>query len=121
MKQITALLFIFTMIVAGCSHKMSPAAATAYEGDLLVSFNSAGSGINHKALDKLKAYLDDYNTKAAPQINYQIKAAGREGEKDVCVGSNGNKHFAQLVQHITDLLKGENLVSIMDHQDCSKK
>lgn len=121
MKQTTALLFILTLLVAGCSHKMAPTAAKAYQGDLLVSFNSAGSGINHKALDKFKTYLDEYNTKADPKITYHIKAAGREGEKDVCIQSNSNKHFGELVQHITDMLKGENLVSIMEHQDCSKK
>ena len=118
MRLITS--FLLALLITSCTHKMSPTVVI-YQGDLRVSFNSIGSGINHSAFDKFKAYLDDYNAKADPKVAYQITSTGREGEKDVCVQANGNRNFAGLVQHINDLLKGEKWVNIQEHQDCGKK
>jgi ABC-type glycerol-3-phosphate transport system substrate-binding protein len=126
MIRILSLGLALTLLITSCTHHAAPttkaaaAPAAAAETSLLVSFASRGSGINHAAYDKLKAYLDQYNEKATAKIAIDIRAAGREGEKDVCLQANGNKQFADVVTQVTTLLKDEKLVNIQ-HKDCSKK
>jgi hypothetical protein len=82
--------------------------------DLVVSFISKGSGVDKNAINKLKTFLDDYNSNSKKPVTYLVKSWGREGEKDYCINES-NKEF---IDKVKSAMQGFGLVRIKENSVC---
>ena len=86
---------------------------------LIISFVSAGSGIDGKTQQKVMAFITMHSSKPA----YETFKWGREGEVDYCMhlkelSSSKQKVF---VKNVKKLIKGKELVLLLENQDYVKK
>ena len=122
MKTLIVVLFL-SFVTVGCSPKINATRSEkvqAYSGSLLVSFTSAGAGINHPAHEKLKTWVLEYNSKNKVAITYTTTARGKEGERELCFAASAIPDFESVASQIKTLMKDEKLVNITDHTDCPK-
>ena len=81
---------------------------------LLVSFISIGAGTDHKAEDRLRLLVKDFELKNKVQFIVTIRNWGREGETDYSydLTTLSKKQCKDFVDRITKMFQENNLVKI---------
>lgn len=88
----------------------------------VVSFYSAGAGIDRGMPEKLKAYVDIFGKKINKQVAYDESHWGREGEVDYCFGLKGltDVQIVEFKKGVKDVLKEAPQVNYLENQPCHK-
>jgi hypothetical protein len=87
---------------------------------VIVSFYSIGSGSDYKAVERFKAFLENYNAKHTQKLMPEVFPWGREGEVDFCFKLKGLKKKSQckLVQQMHLQLKDAQYIHIEENKPC---
>jgi len=112
-------IFLLLFLISAC-RAQSSAGENSPACDLLVSFSSKGSGINHTAGKALKKYLEDYSRDHKRPAIDTIRW-GREGETDYCIQLTDTRKKDAFVSGIKELLKEEPQVSVEENKSSEHK
>jgi hypothetical protein len=102
--------------------KQQQAATDEVQGlnNLVVSFYSIGSGINHGAANKMENFIEDYIKKTNTKITYKKLSWGREGETDYCIelAVMNNAQRIKFISSVKNLLHEEKLIHLFENHPC---
>jgi len=86
----------------------------------IVSFYSAGGGVDRGEPEKLMAYTEAFGKKINTTIAYSITHWGREGEMDYCFPLKGlsDSNVADFVKGAKEALKSAEHVHFLGNQVC---
>jgi hypothetical protein len=117
MRRIISFLSLILFFLGNLSAQETPAKENNYR--LIISFASAGSGIDVKTNEKVMAFITKHPQKPA----FEAFKWGREGEVDYCLHLKELSPSKQktFVKNVKKLIKGKELVLLLENQDYVKK
>lgn len=88
----------------------------------IVSFYSAGGGIDRGEPEKLFTYVESFGKKIHVQINYAVTQWGREGERDYCftLSELNSDQSIKFIAGAKNALSAAQHVNYMENQPCRK-
>jgi hypothetical protein len=126
MKTRIVLLLSIAMLSFACKHtkiaeKTTGPVVTTYRA--IVSFGSAGSGIDGQTLASLQSYIISFGKTEGVTLSYDKVPWGKEGEIDYCfplseISKGKQGDFVNGLKNLTKSAKG---VSVIENSACTHK
>ena len=117
MQRIISFLSLILFFSGNISAQEIPGKENNYR--LIISFASAGSGIDAKTQEKVLSFIKNYPSKPV----FETHQWGREGEVDYCLHLKELSPAKQrtFVKKVKKLINGKELVLLLENQDYVKK